>query len=242
MIKRINNIQNVGTFRNFPNGGSIQFEKLTFIYGLNTKGKTTLTEIFSSLKENDPSLITSRKSIPTVNTNQNVKISLKPDPSGSEVQCVFSNTSWTQLISNENLHIFGSDFIHKNLFTGLTIDRQNKENFTRFILGQEGVLLATLIAEDKRLLRQKKASLNSFLPTYLIGRQEEQYLPFFLHDVSSINLAQAKSLLSNLEIRFAQENQRLEKPSEILNLEEFPQIGDTPTNVEDLINCKVRCN
>ena len=63
MIKQINSINNVGAFREFPNGGSIQFEKLTFIYGLNTKGKTTLTDIIS-LKENDPTLITSRKSIP----------------------------------------------------------------------------------------------------------------------------------------------------------------------------------
>jgi len=58
MIKQINSINNVGAFREFSNGGSIQFEKLTFIYGLNTKGKTTLTDILSSLKENEPTLIT----------------------------------------------------------------------------------------------------------------------------------------------------------------------------------------
>src|SRR5690606_36663817 len=136
MIKRINNINNVGTFRDFPNGGSIQFEKLTFIYGLNTKGKTTLTDILSSLKENNPALITGRKSIPTVNSSQNVKISVRPSHSTNELQCTFSNDTWTQLNSNEDFYIFGSDFIHRNLFTGLTIERQNRENFTRFVLGQ----------------------------------------------------------------------------------------------------------
>lgn len=236
MIKRINNIQNVGTFRNFPNGGSIQFEKLTFIYGLNTKGKTTLTEIFSSLKENDPSLITSRKSIPTVNTNQNVRISVKGDATGNEVQCIFSNTAWTQVSLNNNLHIFGSDFIHKNLFTGLTIDRQNRENFTRFILGEEGVSLATQIAEDKRLLRQKKAALNSFLPAYLIGKQEEYFHQFFAFDIDAFNLEQEKTALSDLEGVFSHENERLERPSEILNLEEFPQIVSTSINVDNLIH------
>ncbi len=55
MIKIINNINTVGTSREFAIGGSIQFEKLTFIYGLNARGKTTLTDILTSLKENDPS-------------------------------------------------------------------------------------------------------------------------------------------------------------------------------------------
>lgn len=236
MIKRINNIQNIGTFRDFSNGGSIQFEKLTFIYGLNTKGKTTLTEIFSSLKENEPSLITTRKSIPTVDSNQNARISIRPNQSGGEVQCVFSNTTWTQLNSNDNLHIFGSDFIHKNLFTGLSIDRQNKENFTRFILGQEGVQLATQVAEDKRLLRQKRSALPNFLPVYLRDKQEEEYLPFLSTDPTSINLEQTKTQLVDLEQRLSQEQQRLQKPSEILSIEDFPQITDSPVNIQDLIN------
>jgi len=149
MIKRINIINNVGTFREFSNGGSIQFEKLTFIYGLNTTGKTTLTDILTSLKENEPSLITDRKSIPPFNSNQSVKISIRPNQSTNEHQCIFSNDTWTQLSGNNALHIFGSDFIHKNLFTGLSIERQNKENFTRFVLGQQGVQLATQVAEDK---------------------------------------------------------------------------------------------
>ena len=78
MIKQIKSINNIGSFRKFPDGGAIQFEKLTFIYGLNTRGKSTLTDILTSLKENEPSLITSRKSIPTVVTNQSVRISVKP--------------------------------------------------------------------------------------------------------------------------------------------------------------------
>src|SRR5690606_33149375 len=154
------------------NGGSIQFEKLTFIYGLNTKGKTTLTDILSSLKENEPTLITSRKSIPTVDSSQSVRISVRPHNATTQLACTFSNDSWTQLNSNDQLHIFGSDFIHKNLFTGLSVERQNKENFTRFILGQQGVQLATQIADDKRILRQKRGTLPNILPPYLRGKAE----------------------------------------------------------------------
>lgn len=236
MIKQINSINNVGAFREFPNGGSIQFEKLTFIYGLNTKGKTTLTDILSSLKENEPTLITSRKSIPTVNSNQSVRISLRPPNAPRQLHCTFSNNSWTELNSNDDLHIFGSDFIHKNLFTGLSIERQNKENFTRFVLGQEGVQLATQIAEDKRILRQKRGALPNVLPTYLRGKAEAEYLPFLSIDQSSINLEVTKQQLSDLEKRQRQEQQRLQRPTEILSIEEVSQFNVTTINVQELVS------
>ena len=235
MIKRINNINNVGAFREFSNGGSVQFEKLTFIYGLNTKGKTTLADILSSLKGNEPSLVTSRKSIPTVNSNQNVRISIRPAQATNELQCVFSDNTWTQLNSNDNLHIFGSDFIHKILFTGLSIERQNKENFTRFILGQQGVQLATQIAEDKRILRQKRGSLPSILPAYLRGKAEAEYLPFLSTDPTTINLEVTKQQLADLEQRLRQDQQRLQRPTEILSIEEVSQFNVTTTNVQELV-------
>lgn len=235
MIKQINSINNVGAFREFPNGGSIQFEKLTFIYGLNTKGKTTLTDILSSLKENEPTLITSRKSIPTVNSNQSVRISVRPHNATNQLPCTFSNDSWTQLNSNDNLHIFGSDFIHKNLFTGLSIERQNKENFTRFVLGQQGVQLATQIAEDKRILRQKRGARPNILPTYLRGKAEAEYLPFLSIDPTTINLEETKQQLADLEQRLRQEQQRLQRPTEILSIEDVTQFNVTTANVQELV-------
>ncbi len=235
MIKRINNINNVGVFREFSNGGSVQFEKLTFIYGLNTKGKTTLADILSSLKGNEPNLIISRKSIPTVNSNQSVRIFVRPHNATNELPCTFSNNSWTQLNSNDDLHIFGSDFIHKNLFTGLSIERQNKENFTRFVLGQLGVQLATQIAEDKRILRQKRGSLPNILPAYLSSKDEADYLTFLSIDPTSINLEETKQQLAYLEQNHRQEQQRLERPMEILSIEDISQFNVTTTNIQALV-------
>ncbi len=236
MIKQIKSINNIGSYRDFPSGGSIQLEKLTFIYGLNTRGKSTLTEILTSLKENDPSLITTRKSIPAVTTNQSVKISLKPFGATNQFDCIFSNTSWTQLQSNDNLQIFSSDFIHKNLFTGLSIERQNKENLTTFVLGQQGVQLATQIADDKRLLRQKKSTLPNFLPSYLSGKNEGDYQQFFSTDFTAIDLEETKSMLAESEHNLRQEQQRLEKPSEILQIQDVSSFNNGTTNLQDLID------
>lgn len=236
MIKQIKSINNIGSFREFPNGGAIQFEKLTFIYGLNTRGKSTLTDILTSLKENEPSIIVSRKSIPTIAANQSVRISVKPLGSTNQVDCIFSNTAWSQVHSNNDLHIFGSDFIHKNLFTGLSIERQNKENFTRFILGQQGVQLASQIAEDKRILRQKKGNVTNLLPPYLRERQEQDYAPFLSTDPNSIDIEDTRQHLSQLEQILRQEQSRLLRPTEILSIEDVSQFNAIIPNVQELVN------
>lgn len=234
MIKQIKNINNVSCYREFSSGGSIQFERLTFIYGLNTRGKSTLTDILTSLKENDPTLITSRKSIPPATTNQSVKISIRPFGATNQVDCIFSNTSWTQVDSNECLHIFTSDFIHKNLFTGLSIERQNKENFTTFVLGQQGVQLATEIADDKRLLRQKRSALPNFLPLFLNGKPESEWQPFLSIDIAALNIEEMKSRVAELDLNLRQEQQRLERPSEILQIPDVSPFSVPPSNLPDL--------
>jgi wobble nucleotide-excising tRNase len=234
MIKQFNQIKNVGAFRDFPNGGSVQFEKLTFVYGLNTRGKTTLTEILCSLRDNNPILITERKSIPEVTSDQAVILSVRPETTGNQESYRFNNGSWTQGGVHQNLHIFGSEFIHKNLFTGLAVQRQNKENLTQFILGQEGVELASKIAEDKKSLRQKRGSIGSLVPPQVQNNTEEEIQAFLEIDPSAIDLEQSKQELVPLQERLRQEQQRLEKPSEIISIPDFSEFLVPENSVERL--------
>lgn len=235
MIKRILQVKNVGAFRDFSKGGSVQLEELTFIYGLNTRGKTTIKDIFSSLRENAPELIEERKTIPDNGAGQSVKIFLKPEDQGGEDLFEFSNGQWSQVPSQEFLHIFGSEFIHRNLFTGLSVERTNKENLTQFILGQEGVELANQIAEDKRLLRQKKSSFQELIPAYVKEGDEEQIQAFLEIDPDTINAPETQEELDILREKLKQEQQRLEKPSEILSIPDFPEVSIPLNVVEELI-------
>src|SRR3990172_11487799 len=116
-IARIKEIKNIGAFANFTNGGSLGFEKLTFIYGFNTFGKTTLTDIFQSFKEKNLQIIQARKTIPAQSGRQKVIFSIK-DQVESDVK--FENDNWTQNDISKHLEVFGTDFIHKNLFTILS--------------------------------------------------------------------------------------------------------------------------
>ena len=52
MIRRFKQIKGVGTFVGLE-GGSHQFEQLTFIFGENGYGKSTICDVFFSLSTND---------------------------------------------------------------------------------------------------------------------------------------------------------------------------------------------
>lgn len=236
MIKRFNQIKNIGAFRDFSNGGSVQFEKLTFIYGLNTRGKTTLADIIFSLRDDNSTLIIERESIPEVTSGQAVTLSIKPENEANEEAYRFNNGSWTHGNIRDNLHVFGSEFIHKNLFTGLTVHRQNKENLTQFILGYEGVELANQIAGDKRLLRQKRGSIAGLVPPHVQGKSSQEIQAFLELDPSTIDLESSQQELAKIQERLKEEQQRLQKPTEILSIQDFPEFAVPENTVDNLVS------
>jgi len=154
MIKRIKAIENVGTFSNFKDGGTIQFEPLTFIYGLNSYGKSTLTDVFRSLSTQDPTILHNRKTIPSKYSNrQNIKISYQNVLEEKNIS--FEQNNWQLNDFEYDLQIFDSRFIDDNVFTGLNITRDNKLKITDFILGEENVKIALEIEnlkKEKRIL------------------------------------------------------------------------------------------
>lgn len=235
MIKRFKQIKNVGAFRNFQNGGSVQFKKLTFIYGLNTRGKTTLTDILCSLHDDDPDIVSQRRSIPETTFSQTISISVKRDGSETEESCRYINGRWMEDNFRDTMHIFGSEFIHENLFTGLSFQRQNKENLTQFILGQEGVKLANQIADDKKLLRQKNGSIRSFVPLHVQNRDDEEIQAFLKLDPNDIDLGGSSHKLTVLQEKLRQEKQRIAKPSEILSVDDFPVIEVPENSIDSLV-------
>lgn len=221
-IARIKEILNIGTFTTFSNGASIGFEKLTFISGLNTFGKTTLSDIFQSLKLNNPSIINSRKSIPPQSTQQKVVITQK---NTSESDFAFTGV-WASNQLNSNLEVFGTDFIHRNLFTGLTIERDNRENFTQFVLGEKGVKLAGEIASKRKLLGDKKRILHTIVPKFVSGKVDAEVQKFLAFSIKGINQARLNEELLQANLDFKNESLRLKTPQKILSIQEPEEYTD----------------
>lgn len=132
MIKRIVNIRQVGLYANISLN-SYEFNKLTFIYGLNSYGKSTLCDIFKSLSKNDPSLIENRKTIPSGSLAPHVTLSVSDFQNPpKEKRLEYKNSKWERNEISNMIEIFDTKFIYDNIFTGLSIERNNKENFTEF--------------------------------------------------------------------------------------------------------------
>ena len=159
MLKRIREIQGIGTYADCK-AAKAEFRKVSVIYGSNSYGKSTLCEIFRSLAENDSDLIETRKSIPS---GTSPKVTLNFSTNGSpETSLSYANGLWQQKLSNDvKLAVFDSNFIARNLFTGLDVERKNKEALTDFVLGEQGVKRADTIALKRKQLSQKQSDLRS---------------------------------------------------------------------------------
>lgn len=149
MLKRIKSIQNVGKFKSCR-AAPIEFGNLNFIYGLNTYGKSTLGDIFSSLRGGDIAAIRARKTIPINSAPQEIELSFQAEGL-QEVSVKYTGSSWTENFPEQlGLQVFDDGFYHKNLFSSRQFTRATKEAFSAFVLGEQGVSKAKEISEKNK--------------------------------------------------------------------------------------------
>lgn len=157
MIKKIIKIKGVGRFTSFAsNNDDLAFNKDTIIFGYNTYGKSTLTAIFRSLKENNPNCIYGRKTFGLL-SSQEIEILNE-----SNQKFIFSS-NW----ENKNIEIFDNDFISKNVFYGDLIDKEQQSSFYDILIGEEVYRLKNKIygirKEQEDAEMSKKEIENKFL-------------------------------------------------------------------------------
>ena len=170
MLKRIQDLKSIGCFSD-DHPARIQFEPLTIIFGENCYGKSTLCDILRSLADNNPNYITDRKSTPNPqNQSQLVQLNFSPPGNGGESPVIFSRDQWNPILPGDlKIYVFDTDFIHRNVFTGLTIERRNKENITQFVLGEAGVNTAKNIEEFNSKLRTINKGIRQLIKSVFSG-------------------------------------------------------------------------
>ncbi|MCF9169973.1 AAA family ATPase [Vibrio parahaemolyticus] len=159
MLRRIRKIEGIGSYHS-ARAGDTQFSNVNIIYGENRNGKSTLCDIFYSLASNNPDLIKDRKEIPKEGTAANaMKVELQFD---NAPICVFANETWTPgLPADCELHIFDQNFIHRNVMSGTVSNRENSENISNFILGEENTELFEALKTEKEALSTTKTNLKT---------------------------------------------------------------------------------
>jgi len=154
VLKRILTLRNIGRFKNCKSG-NLEFGRLTILYGRNTYGKSTLGDVFASIQKNDSGLVTGRMTIPPDGYPQHISLSLLPPNSTKEIPLTFDNGAWSGgLPTGLGIRAFDDGFIHRNVFVARQFNRETKENFSAFVLGEQGVQQAKAVAEKKQA-RQK---------------------------------------------------------------------------------------
>ena len=157
MISRIATIKGIGRFRDC-NFSKRDFGKHTIIFGRNTAGKSTLTDIFWSLKTGDKKIIEGRR---TFGFSDDQEVELIND-SGTSTK--FSGPEWEE--ENDTIGIFDNKFVNENIFQGSEITYEQQKNLHGIIIGPEGKTLADEIAviqkEMAELTSQKTAKTAEF--------------------------------------------------------------------------------
>ncbi len=133
MIRKFIRIKGVGKFENYvPKAETTfpgDFKKIVLIYGINGCGKSTLAAIIRSLK-GDNTLISKRRSF---HLTGNQEIELMIDEISKPFS--YSNDAWSD--NHTDIEIFDSHFISENVFTGFTVDIDQKRKLLTLSLGKE---------------------------------------------------------------------------------------------------------
>jgi wobble nucleotide-excising tRNase len=152
MISRFTTIKGIGRFYDCQFGGR-HFGKNTIIFGQNTGGKSTLTDILWSFKTGKAAIIEGRRTFGYSGTQQ---VELVDE---SNNQFKYPSAEW--YLGFENIEIFDTQFINENIFEGNEITYGHQKNLHSIIIGKEGKKLATeinILQDELNELTARKAA------------------------------------------------------------------------------------
>ncbi|MCP5130528.1 MAG: AAA family ATPase [Pseudomonadales bacterium] len=132
MITSLNLIRNIGQFDSVTN--TSQFAPLTLIYAENGRGKTTLSAILRSLATGDPIPIIERRRLAAQHPPHVIVAC-----TGGPPDAMFQNDAWSRTLPD--VLIFDDVFVDQNVYSGLVVGSDHRQNLHELILGSQGVAL-----------------------------------------------------------------------------------------------------
>ncbi len=158
MLKKILSIENVGIFKNYKGittgDWDGKFENKNLIYAENGQGKTTITTILRSLKNQDSKDIVNKKTL-DVSEDEVINIEVISDKGKID----FKNQNWNDCL--KEIQIFDSNFVSKNIYNGHDIKHEHKKNLHSFVIGEKGVSISKRISDIKDERGKLKTELNN---------------------------------------------------------------------------------
>ena len=134
MIRKIKLLRNIGTFDSDNAAASVDFKRLVLVYGENGRGKTTLTAALRSLSTGDGLPVAERQRFGSQHAPHIIL-----ECEGLPNNVIFENDVWNRTLPN--LRLFDDVFVDENVYSGLDVDSQHRQNLHELILGEQGVKL-----------------------------------------------------------------------------------------------------
>jgi wobble nucleotide-excising tRNase len=134
LLTRLRLLQNVGQFASTGSPPTSPLTRYVLIYAENGRGKTTLSAIFHSLKTGDPVLINERHRLGVAGPSLVVIQSDAGFP-----PFLFQDGAWNRTLSD--MVIFDDRFVNENVYSGLTVEPDHRQNLHELVIGSQGVAL-----------------------------------------------------------------------------------------------------
>lgn len=147
MITKIRRLKNIGKFYNYSaKGVGLDWHKNTFVIAPNAYGKSTLVDVFRSVRDNDPKVIRARRTLDSVASPEAVIII-------DGENHFFNGTKWDK--TYPAMQLFDVPFIHANILSH-GIDHEHRKNIHRIIIGAQGIKFAEELAVLKTNEKNKR--------------------------------------------------------------------------------------
>lgn len=200
MIKSIRCIKNIGVFKSYDTSKTkldTDFTKINLIFGRNTYGKSTLCDIFKDISDCSTLRIIERLTLPD-GKDQVVAVNM----TDKDKNISLSKSGWTNEYLKNKILVFDTEFIENNVFDGpeLIENRETKENFSDFILGDEGVKLA----QDLEFLKRDQSRIKGLLKSEAPDSQKDKDIKNIEKYVDT-NIEESEEKLTQLVVKIDKE-------------------------------------
>jgi wobble nucleotide-excising tRNase len=169
MLERIHRVKGIGLLHD-ANGQTHKFQKATFIYADNGRGKSTLASLLRSCSTNNPALVVNRRTIDGTN-NQEVEIQFSHGEKSK-----FQNGSWDK--SRPEILVFDSDFVEQNVYAGGQVSTEQRKNLLKFAIGANAVVAQREYDQADQELRDATANVRDITSQLAIAHQGKTLVEF----------------------------------------------------------------
>jgi wobble nucleotide-excising tRNase len=154
MIQRLRLVKAIGQFDSVNSAATIDLHKLTLIYAENARGKTTLAAVMRSLATGEALPITERRRLGAAHAPEAII-----DCTGATTPACFQNGAWSRICPD--VLVFDDSFVDHNVYSGMDVEAEHRQNLHDLILGTAGVALARTVDDLAGQIRTHNADLRA---------------------------------------------------------------------------------